>query len=75
MSCPYLHGEATKRCAAVCGLVTLSAEKLETYCESGNYRACPVFREHQKAGHLISMKTYCSILDRTNGNNFGQALV
>ncbi len=75
MNCPYLHGEATKRCAAVCGLVALSTEELETYCESGNYRACPVFREREKAGHLISMKMYCTILDQINSNNFGQAVV
>jgi len=75
MSCLYLHGEQTKRCAAVCGLVTLSIEELETYCESGDYRACPVFREREKAGHLIPMKTYCSIFfERQGSRSFGEAI-
>ena len=60
MQCPLLMGRNVKQCGAVKAIVVLSIGQLEIYCESGQYKQCPVYGKWKSlAGKNIGLAEYC----------------
>lgn len=59
--CPHLYGKYTKLCQAVKCLVAISSRELESYCESGDFRDCPIYQAHaRRRGRKMSLREYCA---------------
>ena len=58
MRCPHLTGTGKRRCTAVQGLVVLSSDELDAYCDRGGFRQCPVFLELERLGRKVPLQDY-----------------
>jgi len=62
MSCPLLKGRFTKQCTAVRAIVVVSESELETYCESGDHRQCPIHQAWNRRGSgSLQLRDYLSL--------------
>ena len=64
MGCPHLSGVRKRLCAAVQGLVALSGDELDAYCDSGAFRECPVFQELARRGRKVPLRDYGRWLEK-----------
>jgi len=58
MSCIFLKGEKQKFCVAYEGMMVLSLDELEMFCEGAHYHLCEVYQDFQERGKKIPIEKH-----------------
>ena len=67
MTCPLLKGRFTNQCTAVKAVVVVSESELETFCEGGDYRQCPIHQAwNRRINGSLPLRDYLEINSATS---------